>query len=163
MTTERAGLIETALAAGLGGVITAAIIAFVPSATRWIVRPATYPGAIVAFDKPCPAEGWEPYTVAEGRVILGAGTGANKDQNGKNLSLRQIHETGGEEVHQLTEKEMPAHQHKYTYLDTQGGSCGLSGCHSQQISKDSSTTAAGGDQPHNNMPPFVVLYYCKAK
>lgn len=70
---------RTIFNAGLGGVITAAIIwllSLVPGLFERIfaVVPAH---AVVAFADKCPSIGWHPYGAAEGRYIVGAKPGGN--------------------------------------------------------------------------------------
>jgi microcystin-dependent protein len=88
------------------------------------------------------------------------GAGKSSDAG---ISERKLGEKGGEEMHQLTIEEMPAHTHKYTFssgvnspksTDTTPGEFGQ-----KDLSVD--TTPAGGNKPHNNMPPFDVLLYCQ--
>ena len=69
--------------------------------------------------------------------------------------------TGGEAKHKLTVAELASHFHK-TYVYSPSGS-GKTSCPSQsaQAYVERSTTAAGGDQPHNNMPPYLVVYMWK--
>ena len=68
---------------------------------------------------------------------------------------------GGESEHTLTEPEMPSHAHLYTPpvgdidledvgAPTPAASVGIS----------TLTSSAGGDQPHNNMQPYIALYWC---
>ena len=69
--------------------------------------------------------------------------------------------TGGEAKHKLTVAELASHFHK-TYVYSPQGS-GQTSCPSQsaQAYVERSTTATGGDQPHNNMPPYLVVYMWK--
>jgi len=66
-------------------------------------------------------------------------------------------DTGGEDEHQLTEAEMPSHTHGLdldSNYERNGGNTS-----SDFAGTDTQTGSAGGDQPHNNMPPFLALNY----
>ena len=79
------------------------------------------------------------------RFLLGAGG---------NYALGAV---GGEATHKLTVNELPKHSHGIGYgTNTVGGSSpkpsALSGDPTSNL-----TSEAGGDDPHNNMPPFVAV------
>lgn len=82
-----------------------------------------------------------------GRSPLGEGTGPG-------LSERNLAETGGEQAHQLTVEEMPAHTH-----GTPMGNAESSTTHWAQSSGNTTrqTGSSGGDKAHENMHPFLVL------
>lgn len=90
----------------------------------------------------------------EGRFLLGQS------------SSHAVNTTGGEETHKLTVAEMPSHNHagkisaRGAYLafcnDCTGGSTGTA---SYNSTGDTFTlTSNGGDQAHNNMPPYKAVY-----
>jgi len=101
-----------------------------------------------------------------GRVVLGAGQGA-----GSNFELGQ---TGGEEAHSLTVAELPAHTHP---LQAQAGAgnanapagnvlaapvepaFGYSSASPNSTMAAPSIGLAGGNQPHNTMPPYTALNF----
>lgn len=120
------------------------------------------PGAVIAFDGKCPNEaGWRPYELAAGRFVLGAGQGPL-------LSAVFVGQQFGEEVHELTPEEIPGHQHHFTYryVDIVAGNKGFSGAAKfRTISFVDKKAATEPDdrraKAHGNMPPYVVLQFCK--
>ncbi len=121
-------------------------------------------GLVAAFDleKGCPA-GWSELTDARGRMILGA----NPDGEFR-YKPRPFRGLGGEEMHKLTPSEMPSHQHGENRVVIRTGPPG-SGPYYWFTAHDErrglffqiDPPQAGGDQPHNNMPPYIALYFCK--
>lgn len=124
-------------------------------------------GAVVAFDRESCPFGWTPHVLAKGRVIVGAGNGT-VDEQGRVLSERKLRRTGGEEIHKLTIPEMPKHNHEDRFFTTllQTDSNGTLGNRGDSTNGEPNLLSRGdiqprgGDQPHNIMPPFVVLTFC---
>jgi microcystin-dependent protein len=114
-----------------------------------------------------------------GRVAVGTGQGSG-------TSNRLLAQVFGAETHTLTAAEMPshnhfinlttstsgAHSHTYSIGPGDGGSrdkaadgdgytreagTSVAGAHNHSVSGNSANT--GGDQPHNNMQPSIVLNY----
>ncbi len=101
---------------------------------------------------------------------------------GPGLSLRNLGESGGEETVTLLASEMPAHNHSAQAVAAGGTTVSPSGAawaegRSGRITSphyaafDSNSTVAmapaalavaGGNQPHNNMPPYLTLNFCIA-
>jgi microcystin-dependent protein len=94
---------------------------------------------------------------------------------GPGLSLHNLGETGGSETVTLLESEIPAHAHtlkanvNVAESPDPGGNSFARGS-SVNIYQTNSTqnlvqmapealAPAGGDQPHNNMQPYLTLYY----
>ncbi len=96
---------------------------------------------------------------------------------GPGLSLHDLGETGGSETVTLLESEIPAHSHAVRASQSDGISreavgqnpaTGIGGIVAYaapgaltQMSPNS-LTPAGGDQPHNNMMPYLTFYFCIA-
>lgn len=96
---------------------------------------------------------------------------------GPGLSLHDLGETGGSETVTLLESEIPLHSHQLRanvldIADTNviSGEASLALSTSGTLYQDTpnanaaleSLAPAGGDQPHNNMMPYLTFYFCIA-
>lgn len=117
------------------------------------------PGVIVAYHGADAPSGWvicdgkNGTPNLQGRFILGTGLG-----NG--LTDRKFDTAGGTETVTLTEAQMPSHTHSYWRVSRpwQAGDMGQK----QNVYREetpNNTDAHGGNQPHDNMPPYYVLTY----
>lgn len=122
-------------------------------------------GIIVAWSNETVPSGWILCDGQNGtpdlrsKFILGAGP---NDKLGS---------SGGERTHKLSVSEMPSHTHGIKRVPNQSYNRDLSeytcaGCHKNHSSLDVGgaslgwgTDSTGGDQPHNNMPPYYALTY----
>ena len=95
---------------------------------------------------------------------------------GPGLSLHDLGETGGSETVTLLESEIPAHAHSYqvsAQLGLENNPAGQLAASGDGIASFAAANAlvnmhpnalapAGGDQPHNNMMPYLTFYFCIA-
>lgn len=148
------------------------------------VRAARIPsGAVLAFDRKCPEElGWKLYEPGIGRFIISAGTPSHpKHEKWKRrlssggfeevqLSSYRLNAGGGEELVTLSTAEMPKHNHPLSVMsgptnDFLGGSRNdfgiAAGYNSERRQQNSVLKSMGASTAHNNMPPYIALYFCK--
>jgi len=136
-------------------------------------------GAVMAFDLSACPTGWTELVSARGRTIVGLNPGdASFDTQG---------ETGGEKTHTLTINEMPSHNHGlfsgssfwdstvgFAWANPNNYVLGMAVMYnyaSQYSALDYYKTVTsngqilmeetGGNQPHNNLQPYITLIYCK--
>lgn len=102
----------------------------------------------------------------EGRAPMHPGQGPG-------LSLHDLGETGGSETVTLLESEIPSHSHSFNCKNTDSNSQGPEGNEFAggigvalyaapgpiESMAPEMLAPAGGDQPHNNMMPYVTYYF----
>lgn len=98
---------------------------------------------------------------------------------GPGLSLHDLGETGGSETVSLLESEIPAHNHTMRANDSDGLFPIPTGRVSaapgadrdlflyktgtpNQVMRPDASGITGGDQPHNNLMPYLTFYFCIA-
>jgi microcystin-dependent protein len=95
---------------------------------------------------------------------------------GPGLSLHDLGETGGSETVSLLESEIPSHTHSFAASQADGinrqpggnlvanmiGVNGYATPGAIVTMSPNAITPAGGDQPHNNMQPYLTLNFCIA-
>jgi hypothetical protein len=121
-------------------------------------------GIVITSIQPCDTQsGWREYSDAAGRFLVTVGR--NRDRRGVERTFKVgpgVGEEDGEYRHTLTIEEMPAHTHDE--FRATGNGDGLypkdtvMGPQSQPIRAP--TQSAGGNKPHDIVPPYVALYLC---
>lgn len=75
-------------------------------------------------------------------------------------TARAMGQLGGEEIHSLTDAQMPSHSHAIQFRDGASTGFGFTGDGSgAPLDYSNLSAAAGSDTPHNNMPLFQVVNY----
>lgn len=105
---------------------------------------------------------WEAF--GAGRVLMGIGTGT--DANSTSRTYSSAESTGGEYTHKLTVAEMPSHKHPIPYRTNTNVTTGSSGQWTTDPgtstgSSDSQAVAVGGNGYHNNIQPYITVYFWK--
>ena len=138
----------------------------------------------------CP-DGWGAFEDAGGRAVIGAGAGMipGTEERDLNIQTKKYRQHGGDEKVTLTISEMPGHDHSEGTLEATApnpfmhvtpagtplsggtasslwdpnpdhtGGANFSDGHTHAIT--GSTGSEGGGVAHNNMPPYIALYFCK--
>lgn len=137
-------------------------------------------GTIAAFSMACPA-GWTEVAATAGRTLVGAGTYSQAYATGDrpSWSFSQTYgvgQTGGFATWRQNVDEMPGHRHDVVL--GQDGSTQLAVVGSAQASNTTQTwwmvgsatthgvpgqrtTDEGGDLPHENRMPYLVVRWCR--
>ena len=100
-------------------------------------------------------------------TLLGVGTwqrfGQGKvlvSQDSTDADFDTAGETGGEKNHQLTEAEMPSHNHPTNFNTSVLGTTPVMNTNSLSTinAVPNTTYSTGGNQPHNNLQPYITVY-----
>ena len=111
-------------------------------------------------------EGWEEYVPMRGVMPIGCDPEYKRDENdAEDYRLNALKHRSGKRSHRLTIEEMPSHDHNIDKLPTQFQDTDRGVGNYSEFSLDNITSrtssTTGGDQPHNNMPPYRVVQFIK--
>ena len=96
----------------------------------------------------------------QGRTLMGQGTG----NDGSTSMSFTAESSGGEYKHKLTVTEMPSHGHKLYARGGQTAQTSSPFADNKPITQGSNSygfnvSSTGGDQSHNNIQPYIVIYF----
>ena len=113
--------------------------------------------AIIMTNAECSLLGddWILYSGAAGRFPVSAGEGADVNNNRREFEIGR-EDTDGEYTHMLLPEEMPRHAHVQPAPSTR-----CSGENCLDAGQDVRIGYVGGGRPHNNVPPYFVVNFCK--
>lgn len=143
-----------------------AICANIGSGYKWKLANARI-NQVIAFNGTCP-EGFEQFSEAQGRFLVGAGSPTGEvDQNGNAINY-SVGDMGGSSFVKLEVDNLPSHTHDVPTVTTtcNSGSCqGLANVKSGSdtywsVTRDVETGATGGDIPFDNRPSYYAVNYC---
>lgn len=96
---------------------------------------------------------WQSF--GSGQVLVGVDT--------TQTEFNKVMKTGGEKTHTLTTNEIPSHNHTYEGW-TGSSQWALGGVWLRAAKGDGNTlynnsvSSTGGNQPHNNLQPYITVY-----
>lgn len=102
-----------------------------------------------------------------GRFLIGAGKNIENTTDywgelQEGLVNMPVGEMGGEYYHKLKVSEMPNHSHYIdVYKDSNNDGTLVGASYSGNSVRVQQSASEGGDQPHINMPPYLVVYMWK--
>jgi microcystin-dependent protein len=122
-----------------------------------VLNVSTYPALFAAIGSTYGGNGVTTFALPDlrGRVPVGAGAGAG-------LTSRTLGTMLGAETHRLTTAEIPPHAHEQHAGDVAAGVYGGGGRYADGADGAATginTSLAGGNSPHNNMQPSLVVNY----
>jgi len=99
---------------------------------------------------------WESF--GTGRTLVGV--------DASQTEFATVEKTGGEKTHTLTIDEMPSHSHVFNNRQNAGvgnffNAPPLTANSGTEHKSNSSIDPTGGDQPHNNLQPYITVYMWK--
>ncbi len=119
-------------------------------------------GTVAAFNLAACPTGWSSFSEGIGRTIVGVG-----DSVTEGITSKALMQNGGAETVTLTVEQMPSHGHVLTLPGRAGNNAfvnrpaGWGNDDDVRVDQAASTSATGGSQAHENMPPYVALLFCQ--
>jgi len=162
------------LIGGLGSVVGALILGTFGVLSNWgknIVDIDVDSGAVIAFDTATCPDGWDNLVKLDqrkfaGRLLVIAGPQTIRNPPEHSTMARNYNGNGGEggqESVKLEISHMPSHDHGGIWGGTGEKKMGMRNEHQAHTSGYKQIEAQGAGKPHENMPPFVALIFCKKR
>ena len=136
-------------------IVTAKLQAF-PIGSIFVSTTSTNPSSYIGGT-------WQAY--GSGRTLVGTGSGTDSNSVARNFALGT---TGGEYNHTLTINEIPRHTHDWKGMYTGAGGTGNyispvfgTSSASSYIAEGKGPQPIGGSASHNNIQPYIVVYFWK--
>jgi hypothetical protein len=98
--------------------------------------------------------------ISEGKFLAGVGNGVDKNLTNQAFSAGDDVSIG-EYGHTLTVAEMPSHSHGYQIPEVIGNGERDNNRQFGENFQNAITSSVGGDQSHNNIPPYFGVYIWK--
>ena len=124
-------------------------------------------GAVIAFvtRDGCPA-GWTAHEGASGRFIVGVGRHSQYNQHGIEVAVKEVGDTGGEDMVKLQEMHTPRHAHRIPSRVDLPDRAELEALRTDNLGRyggahPRETEVTGDVVPHENMPPYIAFHLCK--
>jgi microcystin-dependent protein len=93
------------------------------------------------------------------RFPLGDNSNGGADASRVDNFSTGLGDTGGADEHQLTEAEMPSHSHSVPVVREGSNLLNRIATDTEVDAGTKQTNSTGGDQAHNNMPPFLAVSF----
>lgn len=182
-TSSEKSMWITIVSGAAGAVLAVTFLAVASKFTDWagvLFEPTIPDGAVVAFLHPCEdLDGWENYEDGKGKFLIGVGQGTLRykgphkpPRTPSEIQLNEIQfsDQGGQETHTLIDDELPKHDHSNEggrYLVQITGERTAEYIDNSENEIDTMTgielKPVGKGSPHNNMPPYIAVYFCEKK
>ncbi|MEZ5534521.1 MAG: hypothetical protein R3F02_02750 [Thiolinea sp.] len=101
---------------------------------------------------------WKETSVGKGRFLLGQGNGYSPGRRGGQATVRLDRKHIPRHVHQLPVDSVPTGRSQQSLRESDNSDEGI---HSRRSIYTGEGNLPATPQPHENMPPYIVVYFCQ--